>query len=83
MFKWLHLKGHEVKLHLFTDDEAEGAQLVAVPELDSGVFTPVPGAVICRDAVCSSSGCALHKGAGQGGKSGLKSSLLPTLPSLN
>lgn len=44
MFKWLHFKGHEVKLHLLTDEEAEGSQLVVEPGLDSGVFIPVPGA---------------------------------------
>lgn len=81
MFKWLHFKGHEVKLHLLTDEEAEGSQLVVEPGLDSGVFIPVPGAF--RVGLCSCSGCALHKGAGQEGKSRLKSSLLLTLPSLH
>lgn len=32
--KWLHFKGHEVKLHLLTDEEAEGSQLGVEPGLD-------------------------------------------------
>ena len=44
VFKWLYFKGHEIKLHLLTDEEAEGSQLVVEPGLDSGVFIPVPGA---------------------------------------
>lgn len=44
VFKWLHFKGHEVKLHLLTDEEAEGSQLGVEPGLDPGVFIPVPGA---------------------------------------